>query len=41
MNWQGYITVEPAICHGRAGIKGMRIMVSVVHAGLREKMDLC
>jgi uncharacterized protein (DUF433 family) len=30
MNWQDYITVDPAICHGRACIKGTRIMVSVV-----------
>lgn len=30
MNWQNYITVDPAICHGQACIKGTRIMVSVV-----------
>lgn len=30
MNWQEYITVDPAICHGKACIKGTRIMVSVV-----------
>lgn len=30
MNWQSYITVDPAICHGKACIKGTRIMVSVV-----------
>jgi uncharacterized protein (DUF433 family) len=30
MNWQDYITVDPAICHGRACIKDARIMVSVV-----------
>jgi uncharacterized protein (DUF433 family) len=30
MSWQEYITVDPAICHGRACIKGTRIMVSVV-----------
>jgi uncharacterized protein (DUF433 family) len=30
MNWQDYITVDPAICHGKACIKGTRIMVSVV-----------
>ena len=28
--WQKYITVDPAICHGKACIKGTRIMVSVV-----------
>jgi uncharacterized protein (DUF433 family) len=30
MNWQTYITVDPTICHGKACIKGTRIMVSVV-----------
>jgi uncharacterized protein (DUF433 family) len=30
MNWQDHITVDPTICHGRACIKGTRIMVSVV-----------
>ena len=30
MRWQEYITVDAAVCHGRACIKGTRIMVSVV-----------
>jgi uncharacterized protein (DUF433 family) len=30
MRWQDYITVDPAVCHGRACIKGTRIMASVV-----------
>jgi len=30
MNWREYITVDPSICHGKACIKGTRIMVSVV-----------
>ena len=30
MIWQDYITVEPDICHGKACLKGTRIMVSVV-----------
>lgn len=30
MNWRDYITIDPAICHGKAGIKGTRIMVSVI-----------
>jgi uncharacterized protein (DUF433 family) len=30
MNWQDYITVDPAVCHGKACIKGTRIMVSVI-----------
>ena len=30
MRWQDHIIVDPAVCHGRACIKGTRIMVSVV-----------
>ena len=30
MKWQDYITIDPDICHGRACIKGTRVMVSVV-----------
>lgn len=30
MRWQDYVTVDPAICHGRACIKGTRITVSVI-----------
>lgn len=30
MKWQDYITVEPDICHGKACLKGTRIMVSVI-----------
>ena len=30
MIWQERITVNPAICHGKACIRGTRVMVSVV-----------
>jgi len=30
MDWRERITVDPAICHGKACVKGTRIMVSVV-----------
>ena len=30
MKWQDYIVVDPAVCHGKACVKGTRIMVSVV-----------
>jgi uncharacterized protein (DUF433 family) len=30
MKWQDYIVVDLAICHGRATIKGTRVMVFVV-----------
>ena len=30
MNWRQYITVDPSVYHGKACIKGTRIMVSVI-----------
>jgi uncharacterized protein (DUF433 family) len=30
MNWTERVTVEPNVCHGKACIRGTRIMVSVV-----------
>jgi uncharacterized protein (DUF433 family) len=30
MNWRQRITVDPLICHGKACIKGTRIMASVI-----------
>ena len=30
MDWRERITVDPAVCHGQACIRGTRIMVSVV-----------
>lgn len=30
MNWRERISTDPAVCHGRACIKGTRIMVSVI-----------
>ncbi|MBL9123424.1 MAG: DUF433 domain-containing protein [Planctomycetaceae bacterium] len=30
MTWQDRITVDPAICHGKACLRGTRVMVSVV-----------
>lgn len=30
MDWRDHITVDPRIAHGRACIKGTRVMVSVV-----------
>jgi uncharacterized protein (DUF433 family) len=30
MNWRERISVDPNVCHGKARIKGTRIMVSVV-----------
>jgi uncharacterized protein (DUF433 family) len=30
MNWNERISVDPNVCHGKACIKGTRIMVSVI-----------
>lgn len=30
MSWKDRISVDPSICHGKACIKGTRIMISVV-----------
>jgi len=30
MDWQKRISVDPLVCHGKACIKGTRIMVSVI-----------
>lgn len=30
MDWREYITVDPDICHGKACIKGTRVMVSII-----------
>jgi uncharacterized protein (DUF433 family) len=30
LNWKEYIITDPQICHGKACIKGTRIMVSVI-----------
>jgi uncharacterized protein (DUF433 family) len=30
MNWRERITVDPAVCHGQACVKGTRVMASVV-----------
>ena len=30
MNWRDRITVDPRVCHGKACIRGTRVMVSVI-----------
>jgi uncharacterized protein (DUF433 family) len=30
MSWQDRITADPTVCHGKACIKGTRVMVSVI-----------
>lgn len=36
MNWRERITVDPSVCHGKACIKGTRIMVSVILDNLAD-----
>ena len=30
MDWKKHITVDPDVCHGKACIRGTRVMVSVI-----------
>jgi uncharacterized protein (DUF433 family) len=39
MQWQERITVDPHVCHGKACIKGTRVMVSVVLDNLAAGID--
>jgi uncharacterized protein (DUF433 family) len=36
MNWRERVTISPEICHGKACIKGTRLMVSVILDNLAE-----
>jgi uncharacterized protein (DUF433 family) len=40
MNWSDFITVDPQICHGKACIKGARIMVSIVLDNLADGLSV-
>ncbi len=37
--WQERISHDPAVCHGKAVIKGTRIMVSIILANLADGMS--
>ncbi len=39
MDWKNYISFNPDICHGKAHIKGTRVLVSVILDCLAEGMD--
>jgi len=39
MKWQERISVDPNVCHGKACIKGTRVMVSVVLDNLAEGVE--
>ena len=36
MDWRKHITTDPNICHGKACIRGTRIMVSIILDNLAE-----
>lgn len=36
MTWRDRITVDPQVCHGKACIKGTRVMVSVILDNLAD-----
>jgi uncharacterized protein (DUF433 family) len=36
MNWREHISVDPTVCHGKACVRGTRILVAVVLANLAE-----
>jgi uncharacterized protein (DUF433 family) len=40
MDWRDRISVDPNVCHGKACIKGTRVMVSVVLDNLAAGLTL-
>ncbi len=36
MDWRERISIDPNVCHGKACIKGTRVMVSVIFDNLAE-----
>ena len=40
MNWREHIIVDPAICHGKACIRGTRVMASVVLDNLAANVSV-
>ena len=38
IQWQDYISTDPAVCHGRACITGTRVMVTVILDSLAESL---
>ena len=39
MDWKERITVDPFVCHGKACVKGTRIMVSVILDNLADDVS--
>ena len=40
MNWRKRISVDPAVCHGKACIAGTRVMVSVILDNLADALTV-
>ncbi|HVR72687.1 MAG TPA: DUF433 domain-containing protein [Planctomycetota bacterium] len=40
MNWRDHITFDAGVCHGKACIKGTRVMVSVVLDNLASGLSI-
>lgn len=40
MTWRDHIDIDPAICHGRACIKGTRILVSAILDNLADGLEV-
>ncbi len=40
MNWKDFISFNPEICHGKAHIKGTRVLISVILDSLAEKLTI-
>jgi uncharacterized protein (DUF433 family) len=39
MNWRDNISIDPAICHGKASVIGTRILVSTILDNLADEHD--
>ncbi|MHA1150736.1 MAG: DUF433 domain-containing protein [Promethearchaeota archaeon] len=40
MNWKERVSIDPNICHGKAHIKGTRVLISVILDCLAEQMTI-
>ncbi len=40
IKWEDYISFNPKVCHGKAHIKGTRVLVSVILDSLGEKLTI-
>lgn len=40
MEWEEYVQVDPSVCHGKACVKGTRVMVSVILDNLADGMSV-